>query len=130
MVSIFGDVVDVSNLIITGLYSSKDTFPQVFEIVNNKPYKPSISDEKIIRDGITEWLFRIYPYRVYSLDSSFYKSVKYTSSQLGFFDNIQDNYSIKILPFKEMDSILIEFDFPRFTIPSEYLKKDEIRIHN
>jgi hypothetical protein len=29
-----------------------------------------------------------------------------------------------------MDSILVEFDFQRFTVPPKYLKKDGIRIHD
>lgn len=130
MVSVFGDVIDISNLIITGMYSSKDTVSQyIFELSNNNPYKPTIEDEKIIHEGLKNWLFHKYPMAPLNLDTNLYTKVKYFSSQLGFFDRIQDNYVIKILPFKGADSLLVEFDFERLSIPLEYQKADKIRIH-
>lgn len=130
MVSIFGEEVDVSNYIITGMYSSKDTVSQyIFELTNNNPYRPTIKDEKILQEGLKKWLFHKFPLAPISLDSNLYNKVKYFSSQLGFFDRIQDNFIIKILPFKGTDSILVEFDFERLSIPVEYQKADEIRIH-
>jgi hypothetical protein len=137
MSNIFGEDIDISNFIITGLYSSTrgsylsndTTSKYIVELVNNNPYKPTKKDEGIIRDGISKFLFQEHPIHSIKLDSNLFEKVKYSSSQLGYFDKLQDNYIIKVLPFSGMDSILIEFDFERLSIPLEYQKADEIRIH-
>lgn len=131
MLNIWGEKVDISNYIISGLYSPKERLSNhIFEIINNNPYVPTQDDEQIIHAGISNWLVEKYPNSKFSLEKNLYRKVKYSFSQMGVFNMINDVYMIDILPNEEIGKLTLRFDFARFSVPSEHLKKNEIRIYN
>lgn len=129
MLDFFGQKVDISNLIISEMYSLVDTSKYIFEIKNNNPYIPTQSDEKLIRDAIMKWLNENYPNQTFELPKDIYTKCKYAISRMGF-GIPADIYTVEITPNAELGKLLIEFDFTRQSIPQQYSKKDEVRILN
>lgn len=126
-----GREIDVSNFIINGFYSLKDSNAKyIFELINNKPYMPVSKDNLIISDGIIKWLNEKYPDQKFELEKELYSMAKYQSTTTGFFGNLVDNYQIEISPNQTIGKLKLEFDFSRFSIPADIREKDEIRIHN
>lgn len=129
MLDFFGQDVDISNYIISEMYSLVDTSQYIFEIKNNNPYIPTAKDEKIIRDAINKWLNENYPNQTFNLPKDIYSKSKYSTSRMGF--GIPDDiYVVEIIPNSEIGKIIIEFDFTRISIPEQYRKNDEVRILN
>lgn len=129
MLDVFGQDVDISNYIISGMYSLIDSSKYIFEIKNNYPYIPTPKDEDIIRSAIEDWLVSNYPSQVYKLPEKLYAICNYSTSLMSY--GIPDDiYCCEIEPNEAIGKILIRFDFMRQAIPEQYSPKDEVRILN
>lgn len=112
----FGQPFDVSNLFITGMYSTSDKNTDVFRAINNNPYIPTIEDETIIQQGITLWLSKNHPNSKVNFNQNLYLKTKYKESTGGFGMPL-DIYSITIKPDSISDEIQIEFYFSKLSVP-------------
>jgi len=131
MINVWGKEIDISNYIITGLYSPIGSGSKcISELINNNPYIPTEKDEPIIRDGVSKWIRENYPNVNFTLEPKMFKKVKYKSSHLGIFNNIIDVYTLVIVPSIKIGRLELEFNFSRFSVPSEYFKEDKVLIHN
>lgn len=129
MLDVFGQEVDISNYIISGMYSLLDSSKYIFEILNNNPYIPTQQDEEMIRTAIKDWLDENYPAQICNLPENIYTISSYKSSVMGY--GIPDDvYTCEISPNEKIGKILIRFDFTRQVVPTQYFSKDEVRILN
>ena len=110
MISPLGDVINITNLIISEKYSLIDKSKFIFEIKNNKPYIVNTNDEKAIRESVIKWLNENYPNQSFEILKSLYAKSKYITTKMGIIKPY-DVYSIEITPNKNIGKIVINFCF-------------------
>ncbi len=85
MTNAFGRDVDISNFIISDLYTIIDSVDNhIFDLKNNNPYLPTEIDEKYIISGFEKWLLKNYNVKSNNLPNNLFELVSYKRSQMGF----------------------------------------------
>jgi len=120
----FGREIDITNYIISDLYSIIDSSDNIINrLKNNNPYKPNESDEIAIEKGFELWLNQNYNLNINKFKEKLFTITNYKYSQMGFTTPL-DVYGFEISI--DGKKYLPEFWFSKISNPTNANKIDEV----